>query len=487
MFQEQSFGGQDKSTIECRNLRRHGKCTVSGCPYSHSAASVKPKVLRKVFQGQGGPNSDPNQQQNNYRNNFWNQNNYNNNQNYQGRRDFQFNRLNQINNNQQDRFKQNTYTNQSNNQYQQSQPLQQYDNRQQNQPSYQGLQQQPTIGLQLLYKMNFENLRGFLRIININNNYYFGLIHNKGITFYPYNETKGIDILSKIDFVIQFDVEDAFIQEYTQQNNRKELYCLAVVIIESSLKSVLIYPDFLNSQANFVKVSDISNTYLKYIHVNTLNSELYTFSSDGFIRVFDLQNTQNQLKYYAQQTEVFWSIFFLNETSKGSNFLISTKNGNIFHYINQQFTKLHSLTEQTLVDVTIENDSKRVYLATKSQEMFFIYIINENNAFEGPVYTHRYPIQKVIGFKDFDQINCLLVSDNRGQLDILKEQPSNDQVKFLRQIQYKQIMGDVKKIMFFKMSNVNQVVEKMIFVQRSKDPQRQESTNFEFYRFYQIF
>lgn len=59
--------------------------------------------------------------------------------------------------------------------------------------------------------MNVENLRGFLRIININNNFYFGLINNRGITFYPYNETKGIDILQKIDFVIQFEVEDAFI------------------------------------------------------------------------------------------------------------------------------------------------------------------------------------------------------------------------------------------------------------------------------------
>lgn len=43
--------------------------------------------------------------------------------------------------------------------------------------------------------MNVENLKGFLRIININDNYYFGLINNKGITFYPYNESKGIDIL----------------------------------------------------------------------------------------------------------------------------------------------------------------------------------------------------------------------------------------------------------------------------------------------------
>lgn len=46
---------------------------------------------------------------------------------------------------------------------------------------------------------------------------------------------------------------------------------------------MLIYPDFLNTQTNFIKVSDISNTYLKYIHVNTLNSELYTFSSDGIL------------------------------------------------------------------------------------------------------------------------------------------------------------------------------------------------------------
>lgn len=34
--------------------------------------------------------------------------------------------------------------------------------------------------------------------------------------------------------------------------------------------------------------------------------------------------------------------------------------------------------------------------------MFYIFLINENNAFEGPIYTHRYPISKVIGFKDFD-------------------------------------------------------------------------------------
>ncbi|CAD8093728.1 unnamed protein product [Paramecium sonneborni] len=478
MYQKQQFGGQDKSTIECRNLRKHGKCLTSGCPYSHSAASVKPKVLKKVFQVQSNLMPEQNQQ---YRNNYWNQNNYNNNQNNQGKRDFQFARLNQINNNQQNQFKQNNSMNYNNNQYSQFN-----NNRQQIQPQNQGLQQQPTIGLQLLYQMNFENLKGFLRIININDYFYFGLINDKGITFYPYNETKGIDILQKIDFVIQYEVEDAFIQQYTQQNNRKELYCLVIVIIESSLKSVLLYPDFLNCQTNFIKISDISNTYLKYVHVNTLSSELYAFSSDGFIRVFDLQNTQNSLKNYAQQKEVFQSIFFLNETSKGSNFLISTKNGNIYHYLNQQFTKLHTLIDQTLIDITIENDSKRVYLVTKNQEMFNIYIINENNAFEGPVYIHRYPISKVIGFKDFELINCLLVSDNRGQLDILKEQSYSDQVKFLRQSQYKQ-MGEVKKMMFFKMANVNQVVEKMLFVQRLRDPQKQESTNFEFYRFYQMF
>lgn len=56
-----------------------------------------------------------------------------------------------------------------------------------------------------------------------------------------------------------------------------------VVIAEATLKSILIYPDFLNSQSNFIRVSDVSNTQLKHVRVNINKNELYTFSSDGIL------------------------------------------------------------------------------------------------------------------------------------------------------------------------------------------------------------
>lgn len=59
--------------------------------------------------------------------------------------------------------------------------------------------------------MHFENLKGFLPIINISGQLYFGLISSKGITFILYSEAKGVDLLHKIDFTIQQEIENAFI------------------------------------------------------------------------------------------------------------------------------------------------------------------------------------------------------------------------------------------------------------------------------------
>jgi len=62
--------------------------------------------------------------------------------------------------------------------------------------------------------MHLENLKGFLPMINIAGQHYFGLISNKSITFILYNEAKGVDLLNKIDFTLQQEIENAFIQEY---------------------------------------------------------------------------------------------------------------------------------------------------------------------------------------------------------------------------------------------------------------------------------